>query len=93
MFKTIDTNQKDVKLTVFSSDEKSFMVTATLVEKAGHAFLINSKFTQSDSKEIVEYLKKNDLSLDKIFIIHGDPDYYFGLESIKAVYPEAIAYA
>ncbi|MFE6139980.1 cytoplasmic protein [Bacillus sp. NPDC057893] len=95
MFKTIDTNQKDVKLTVFSSDEKSFMVTATLVEKAGHAFLINSKFTQSDSKEIVEYLKKNDLSLDKIFIIHGDPDYYFGLESIKAAYayPEAIAYA
>ena len=46
------------------------MVTATLVEKAGHAFLINSKFTQSDSKEIVEYLKNN-LSLDKIFIIHG----------------------
>ncbi|MGG1151764.1 MBL fold metallo-hydrolase, partial [Bacillus wiedmannii] len=87
MFKTIDTNQKDVKLTVFSSDEKSFMVTATLVEKAGHAFLINSKFTQSDSKEIVEYLKKNDLSLDKIFITHGDPDYYFGLESIKAAYP------
>ncbi|EEL67687.1 Beta-lactamase, type II [Bacillus mycoides] len=43
MFKTIDTNQKDVKLTVFSSDEKSFMVTASLVEKAGHAFLINSK--------------------------------------------------
>lgn len=24
MFKTIDTNQKDVKLTVFSSDEKKF---------------------------------------------------------------------
>ncbi|MED3315804.1 cytoplasmic protein [Bacillus wiedmannii] len=93
MFKTIDTNHKDVKLTVFSSDEKSFMVTATLVEKAGHAFLINSKFTQSDSKEIVGYLKNNNLSLDKIFIIHGDPDYYFGLESIKAAYPDAIAYA
>ncbi|MEC3468873.1 MBL fold metallo-hydrolase [Bacillus tropicus] len=93
MFKTIDTNQKDVKLTVFGSDEKSFMVTATLVEKAGHAFLINSKFTQSDSKEIIDYLKKNNLSLDKIFIIHGDPDYYFGLEGIKAAYPEAIAYA
>ncbi len=73
--------------------KKSFMVTATLVEKAGHAFLINSKFTQSDSKEIVEYLKKNDLSLDKIFITHGDPDYYFGLENIKVAYPEAIAYA
>jgi len=67
MFKTIDTNQQDVKLTVFSSDEKSFMVTATLVEKAGHAFLINSKFTQSDSKEIVEYLKKNNLSLDSVY--------------------------
>lgn len=93
MFKTIEINQNDVKLTIFSSEEKSFMVTATLVEKAGHAFLINTKFTQSDSKEIVDYLKKNNVALDKIFIIHGDPDYYFGLESIKAAYPEAIAYA
>ncbi|WP_241677423.1 cytoplasmic protein, partial [Bacillus cereus] len=55
--------------------------------------LINSKFTQSDSKEIVDYLRNNNLSLDKIFIIHGDPDYYFGLESMKAAYPDALAYA
>lgn len=78
MFKTIEMNQNDVKLTIFSSEENSFMVTATLVEKAGHAFLINAKFTQSDSKEIVDFLNENNLSLDKIYIIHGDPDYYFG---------------
>ncbi|MBU3156561.1 MBL fold metallo-hydrolase [Clostridium estertheticum] len=93
MIKKIETKQNNVKLTVFTSDENSFMVTSTLIEKAGHAFLINAKFTQSDAKEIVEYIEKSNLTLDKIFIIHGDPDYYFGLETIKAAFPKAIAYA
>jgi len=93
MIKTIETKQNDIKLTVFLSDENSFLVTSTLIEKGGHAFLINAKFTQSDAKEIVDYIATNNLILDKIFIIHGDPDYYFGLETIKASYPKAIAYA
>ena len=93
MIKTIETKQKGVKLTIFLSDENSFLVTSTLIEKAGHAFLINAKFTQSDGREIVDYIEKNNLTLDKIFITHGDPDYYFGLEEIKAAYPKVIAYA
>ena len=49
MIKTIKTNQENVKLTIFSSTEDSFLVTSTLVEKDGHALLINAKFTQSDA--------------------------------------------
>lgn len=93
MIKTIETKQTNVKLTVFISDESSFMVTSTLIEKDGYAFLINAKFNQAEAKEIVDYIEKNKLTLDKIFIIHGDPDYYFGLETIKAAFPKAIAYA
>ena len=42
MIKTIKTNQENVKLTIFSSTEDSFLVTSTLVEKDGHALLINA---------------------------------------------------
>lgn len=93
MVKVIQTKQSDVTLAVFTSDESSFLVTSTLVIKNGHALLINAKFTQSDASEIVTYLETNNLILDEIFILHGDPDYYFGLETIKAAYPNAIAYA
>lgn len=93
MYKTIETGKENSKITLFSSEENSFMVTATLIEKEGHAFLVNAKFTKSDAQEIVEYLAKNNLTLDNIFIIHGDPDYYFGLETIKASHPKAIAFA
>ena len=93
MTKTIKTNQENVKLTVFSSNEESFLVTSTLVEKDGHAFLINAKFTQSDAAIINNYIAENNLVLDKIFALQGDPDYYFGLETIKAAHPRAIAYA
>ena len=93
MIKTIKTNQENVKLTIFSSTEDSFLVTSTLVEKDGHALLINAKFTQSDASIISDYITQNNLILDKIFTLHGDPDYYFGLKTIKASHPHAIAYS
>ena len=93
MIKTIKTNQENVKLTIFSSTEDSFLVTSTLVEKDGHALLINAKFTQSDAFVISDYITQNNLILDKIFTLHGDPDYYFGLKTIKASHPHAIAYS
>ena len=93
MIKTIKTNQENVKLTIFSSTEDSFLVTSTLVEKDGHALLINAKVTQSDASIISDYITQNNLILDKIFTLHGDPDYYFGLETIKASHPHAIAYS
>lgn len=80
-------------LTVFNSAESSFLVTATLVEKDGKAALINGKFTRTDAQEIVTYLRDNNLELEKIYAIHGDPDYYFGAESIIKAFPEAVLYA
>ena len=84
---------KDFTITVFNSSESSFLVTATLIEQGKQAFLINAAFTQSDSQNIVDYLKERGLELEKVYIIHGDPDYYFGLETIKKAFPNSIAYA
>ncbi|MDO4814619.1 MAG: cytoplasmic protein [Gemella sp.] len=84
---------KDFTVTVFTSAENSFLVTATLIEHNQKAFLVNGKFTQSDSQEIVDYITEKDLELEKIYVIHGDPDYYFGLETIKKAFPNVVVYA
>lgn len=80
-------------ITTFTTDDQSFLVTATLLEKEGHAFLINTTFTKTSAIDIVTYLKANNLKLDGVFLIHGDPDYYFGAEVIKAAFPEVIIQA
>ncbi len=85
------TNQST--LAIFGSDENSFMVTSTLIISNGKALLIGAKFTQADALEIVDYLKTNQLDLEKVLVIHGDPDYYFGLETIKKAFPDALAIA
>ncbi|MBL1226511.1 MBL fold metallo-hydrolase [Enterococcus sp. BWR-S5] len=80
-----------VKTVVFGADEISFSVTSTLIISGDNALLVDTKFTKNDGQEIVNYLEKNKLNLTDIFISHGDPDYYFGLEEIKSVYPNVIA--
>lgn len=80
-------------LHVFTADEMGFMVTSTLVIRNNKALLIGARFRLSDGREIVNYLKDNNLDLEQIFIIHGDPDYYFGLEKVKAAFPEVVAAA
>lgn len=86
-------NTTDYTITTFTTNDQSFLVTATLLEKEGHAFLINTTFTKTSALEIVAYLKENNLELDGIFLIHGDPDYYFGAEVIKVAFPEAVIQA
>lgn len=81
------------ELHVFTTDEVGFMVTAALVIRNQKAFLVGSGFRLSDGDIIVDYLKSNNLELEKIFVIQGDPDYYFALEPIKAAFPNAVAYA
>ncbi|MCD8898510.1 cytoplasmic protein [Mammaliicoccus sciuri] len=80
-------------LVIFGSDENSFMVTSTLIVSENKALLVGAKFTRNDAKEIVDYLENNQLILEKVFVIHGDPDYYFGLDTIKKSFPHALAIA
>ncbi len=81
----------NTKVVVFSSDEKNFCVTASLVIRNNNALLIDTKFNKTDPRKILYYLQYTGLRLTDIFISHGDPDYYFGLEEIKAAYPKVIA--
>lgn len=79
-----------LSLTVFNPGEKSlFPVTSTLVTGPTEAILIDAQFQRDDAQSVLALIKKSGKKLTTVYISHGDPDYYFGLDVIHAAYPDA----
>ena len=66
-----------------------FPVASVLVEGAHDAVLIDAQFARGDAQKLVEKIKASGRHLTSIYISHGDPDYYFGLDVLHAAFPEA----
>ncbi len=82
-----------LKLDLYQADGNSFFVSSVLVTGKSEAALIDAQFTLSDAHEVVAKILRSGKKLTTIYISHGDPDYYFGLEVIKQAFPEAKVYA
>jgi hypothetical protein len=90
-FKTIET--KDLKLQVYNASENSFGVASVIVSGKTDAVLIDAQFTLADAEKIAQEIKAGGKKLTTIFVSHGDPDFYFGIEVFKKYFPEVTAYA
>jgi glyoxylase-like metal-dependent hydrolase (beta-lactamase superfamily II) len=90
-FKTIET--KDLKLQVYNASENSFGVASVIVSGKTDAVLIDAQFTLADAEKVAQEIKASGKKLTTIFVSHGDPDFYFGLEVFKKYFPEVTAYA
>ncbi|MBA0882439.1 MBL fold metallo-hydrolase [Flavobacterium undicola] len=90
-FKTIET--KDLKLQVYNASENSFGVASVIVSGKTDAVLIDAQFTLADAEKVAQEIKASGKKLSAIFVSHGDPDFYFGLEVFKKYFPEVTAYA
>jgi hypothetical protein len=90
-FKTIET--KDLKLQVYNASENSFGVASVIVFGKTDAVLIDAQFTLADAEKVAQEIKASGKKLTTIFVSHGDPDFYFGLEVFKKYFPEVTAYA
>jgi glyoxylase-like metal-dependent hydrolase (beta-lactamase superfamily II) len=66
-----------------------FPVSSVLVSGAHDAILIDAQFGKTQAAELVERIRASGKTLTTIYISHGDPDYYFGLETLRAAYPSA----
>lgn len=86
MRKTLST--ENFKIHVFGTDDNSFNVTAVILQKEADAYLINTVFTRATANELVDFLNTEKLNLKGAFAIHGDPDYYFGIEQILRSVPK-----
>lgn len=90
-FKTIETG--NLRLQVYNASENSFGVASVIVSGKADAILIDTQFTLADAETVAQEIKNSGKNLTTIYISHGDPDFYFGLEVFKKYFPEVTAYA
>ncbi|AMZ74719.1 MULTISPECIES: MBL fold metallo-hydrolase [Pseudomonas] len=80
----------DLTLDVYNPGAAAiFPVTSVLVSGEREAILVDAQFGKSQAVQVVEKIRASGKQLTTIYISHGDPDYYFGLETLVAAFPEA----
>ncbi|GAA0685398.1 MBL fold metallo-hydrolase [Dyella marensis] len=81
---------RPLKLDVYNPGDKGiFPVASVLVEGEHDAVLVDAQFAKGDAQKLVEKIKASGRHLTTIYISHGDPDYYFGLDVLHAAFPDA----
>lgn len=73
----------------FPAGQNGFFRAPVLLTGNSDAVLIDGGFTLSDGKKLAEAIKASGKNLRTIYISQSDPDYYFSLTPIKAVFPSA----
>lgn len=66
-----------------------FPVSSVLIEGRHEAILLDAQFAASDARALVETIRASGKQLTTIYISHGDPDYYFGLATLRDAFPQA----
>ena len=89
-FKVIEAG--NLKLEVYNASENSFGVASVIVSGKTDAVLIDAQFTLADAEQVAQEIKRSGKKLTAIYVSHGDPDFYFGLEVFKKYFPEVTAY-
>ena len=74
---------------VINADAGSFHVNAVLVTGKTEAVVIDSGFTRADALRIAAQVLDSGKTLKTIFISNADPDFYFGAEVLKGLFPQA----
>lgn len=79
----------ELNVKVYQADSNSFNVTSTLVTGEKEAILIDTGFTRADALRISADILDSKKTLTTILVSQADPDYYFGVETIKEIFPNA----
>ncbi|QXH52560.1 MBL fold metallo-hydrolase [Pseudomonas fakonensis] len=70
-------------------DAAIFPVSSVIVSGKHDAILIDAQFGKAQAAQVVERLRASGKQLTTIYISHGDPDYYFGLDTLTQAFPKA----
>lgn len=78
-----------LQVKVYNADDKSFNVNSTLVYGETEAMVIDAGFTRADALRIAANVLDSGKQLKTIYVSQADPDYYFGVEVLKEIFPNA----
>ena len=80
----------DLTLDVYNPGEAAiFPVTSVLVSGQKDAILVDAQFGKGQAEQLVQKIRASGKHLTTIYISHGDPDYYFGLDTVTTAFPDA----
>lgn len=89
-FSTFANAANTLTLEVYNPGEKSvFPVSSEIISGPHEVALIDAQFQRNDAEELVKKIKATGKKLTTVYISHSDPDFYFGLDVIKAAFPQA----
>ena len=74
---------------VYNADGNSFNVNSTLISGEKDAIVIDAGFTRADALRIAANVLDSGKQLTTIYVSQADPDYYFGVETLKEIFPQA----
>lgn len=79
-----------LKMEVYNPGEKSvFPVSSEIISGEHEVVLIDAQFQRNDAENLAAKIKATGKTLTTVYISHSDPDFYFGLDVIKAAFPQA----
>ncbi len=89
-FSAYATAADTLTMEVYNPGEKSvFPVSSEIISGKHEVALIDAQFQRNDAEELVKKIKATGKKLTTVYISHSDPDFYFGLDVIKAAFPQA----
>jgi glyoxylase-like metal-dependent hydrolase (beta-lactamase superfamily II) len=80
---------KPLSLKVYTANDLGFLVVSTLVMGKQDAILIDCQFNFANAHRVVADILESGKALKTVYITHGHPDHYFGVEVIKQAFPGA----
>ena len=78
-----------LSIKTYNADANSFHVNAVVVSGKREAVVIDSGFTRADALRVAANVLDSGKTLKTIFISNADPDFYFGAEVLKGIFPQA----
>jgi glyoxylase-like metal-dependent hydrolase (beta-lactamase superfamily II) len=89
-FTTLAHAASPLTMEVYNPGEKSvFPVSSEIVSGEKEVVLIDAQFQGNDAGQLIQKIKATGKTLTTVYISHSDPDFYFGLDKIKAAFPQA----
>jgi glyoxylase-like metal-dependent hydrolase (beta-lactamase superfamily II) len=82
---TLTATAAPLQVKVYNADGNSFNVNSTLVTGEKDAMVIDAGFTRADALRIAAQVLDSGKTLKTIYVSQADPDYYFGVETLKEV--------
>lgn len=73
----------------YVASPEGFGVTSSLISGDNEAILVNGLFNKSDALRVAADVLDSGKKLTTIFVSYGDPDYYFGLDELHRLFPNA----